>query len=157
MQLWYQVFLSNINSFQTYQSEPKIGPLQILPFQVTMDLEVMEMKMYSTFSRAPELDSHHQINNTPLFFEDCRGLYPSSDDAVSIFKVPLTSLGYPLSISSKSLTNTYYTNFYYNNIFYSLHHITFYRPAYKISILIMSYHLLIKNNIIQSHLVTLLE
>ena len=36
-------------------------PLQTLPLQVRVDLEVMAMKEYSTLARAPELESHWQV------------------------------------------------------------------------------------------------
>ena len=37
-------------------------PLQLLQFQVMVDLRVMPMKMYSTFLNAQESKSHDQIH-----------------------------------------------------------------------------------------------
>ena len=36
-------------------------PEQVLPLQVSAKLEVMAMKGYSIFSKAPELESHYKM------------------------------------------------------------------------------------------------
>ena len=42
--------------------DPQIGPCQVLPRWIRVDLEVMTMKGYSTFPKAPALlEPHHQI------------------------------------------------------------------------------------------------
>ena len=48
-----------------------MAPKQILPLYFRVDLGVMEMKSYFTLLRAPEVESHHQIQfsvipRTPL-------------------------------------------------------------------------------------------
>ena len=44
-----------MNSFQTYLFDTQMGPQQVLPFQVKMDLVVMTMKWNSILPSAPEL------------------------------------------------------------------------------------------------------
>ena len=38
-----------------------MGPKQVLPLWVKVDLGVMAMKGYSSFPKGPELEPHHQI------------------------------------------------------------------------------------------------
>ena len=47
--------------FKTVLFDPKMGPYQILPLQVRVDLVVMVMKGYSTFPKTPGLKPHHMI------------------------------------------------------------------------------------------------
>ena len=50
----------NTNNLQPDLFDLLIGLEQVLPLRVRVDLKVMAMKRYSTLSRAPELESHHQ-------------------------------------------------------------------------------------------------
>ena len=47
-----------------------MGPKEVLPFWVKVDLRVMAMKVYSRLPRAAELNPHHQIQFSviPLIF-----------------------------------------------------------------------------------------
>ena len=59
MIIWYQIFLSNINNLQKFDTQ--LGPYQVLAFQVRVDLGLMVMKLYSTLLRATELEPHQQM------------------------------------------------------------------------------------------------
>ena len=51
--VWFHVFLSYTNDFQTDVFEPWRVHKQVLPLQAGMDLGVMAMKLYSLLPRAP--------------------------------------------------------------------------------------------------------
>ena len=53
----YHLFALSLNVKQFYL----IGPYEVLPFRVRVDLGVMAMKVYSTFAQIAELESHLQI------------------------------------------------------------------------------------------------
>ena len=42
--IWFQVFLTNTNNFQTDLFDSLMRPLQVLPLRVRVDLGVMTMK-----------------------------------------------------------------------------------------------------------------
>ena len=44
-----------------------MGPQQVLAFQIRVDLGVMEMKEYSTFPKAPELEPDHQMRFSVIY------------------------------------------------------------------------------------------
>ena len=46
---------------------PKMGPEQILSLRVRVDLGVMEIKGYTTFSKAPGQESHHQVQFNAIY------------------------------------------------------------------------------------------
>ena len=52
MVIWFQAFLSNINTFQTNLFEPSLWHYEVLPLQIGVDLGVMAVKGYNTFSRS---------------------------------------------------------------------------------------------------------
>ena len=52
----------HLNQHSLVLFDPLIGAYQMLPLQARVYLEVMTMKGYSTFSKAPTLlEPHHQI------------------------------------------------------------------------------------------------
>ena len=66
-------------------------PYQVIPLQASVDLGVMAMKGYSTFSKAPPLlEPHHQIVLCPI--QDTRwggvGSYPSAEKQSVYFTAP---------------------------------------------------------------------
>ena len=60
--VWFQVFLSNANNFQTDQFNPWTDSRKVLQLRGRVGLRVMVIKRYSIISRAPELGSHHRID-----------------------------------------------------------------------------------------------
>ena len=60
--IYHKSFVCTQFKCQTVLVDPLIGPDQVLPFQVRIDLGVTAMKGYSTFSNALALlEPHHQI------------------------------------------------------------------------------------------------
>ena len=65
--------------------------MYLLPLRVSVDLEVMARKGYSTLLRSPELEPQHQmqlsvLRKTPLYLDGA--YYPSLGDTVCVFSVP---------------------------------------------------------------------
>ena len=56
--------------------DPEMGPHQVLPRQVRVDLGVMVMKKYSSLPQTPGLEPHHQMS-----YSLCR-------DAIAVFCSP---------------------------------------------------------------------
>ena len=56
--------------------DPQIGPYQVLPLWVRADQEVMAMKQYSAFPKAPALlEPHHYIVYCNIH-DTCWGVLP---------------------------------------------------------------------------------
>ena len=59
-----QLFLNNpvLGNYSLVQFDQWIGSYQVLPLQVRVDLEMIAMKEYFSFPKAPDLlQPHHQI------------------------------------------------------------------------------------------------
>ena len=54
------MFPSILNG-QTVLFDPLMGPLQVLPPRIRVDLAVMGIKRYSTFPKTSALEPHHQM------------------------------------------------------------------------------------------------
>ena len=68
----YQVFLSNTNNLKIDLFDSEMGPQQVLPLWVRVDLGVMSIKWYSALTISLELEPYLQILfsiilRTPLF------------------------------------------------------------------------------------------
>ena len=59
--IWFHVFLSNTNDFQTDLFDPYMGPMQVLTRRVRVDPGLMAMKEYSILPKSLELKPHHQM------------------------------------------------------------------------------------------------
>ena len=84
--LFLNIVLLNTNNFKTNLRDLQMGPHQEQPLRGRMDLVVMPMKDYSTLSRSPELEPHHQmLFNFLLKTSLLEGSYPSAENKVSVF------------------------------------------------------------------------
>ena len=59
--VWFQVFLSNTNDFQTVLFDSLMEREQVLSLRVRVDIGIMAMKGYSIFFIFPELEPHYQL------------------------------------------------------------------------------------------------
>ncbi len=59
--VWFQVFLSNTNNFQTVLFDSLMEREQVLSLRVSVDIGVMAMQGYSIFFIFPELEPHYQM------------------------------------------------------------------------------------------------
>ena len=73
--------------------DPLIGPHQVLPLRLGMDLGAMTKKGYSAFCKAPRLEPHHQIVYCHIQ-DPYWGVFHLCRDAVSVFYSP-SWLGWP--------------------------------------------------------------
>ena len=69
--IWYKESLSNTNDFETDQCNPYIGPLQILPLQVRVDMGVMARSN----TNSPELQNSNLITKCQGYAY-IKGSYP---------------------------------------------------------------------------------
>ena len=65
-----------------------MGPQQVLPLWVRVDLEVMAIKGYSTLPKAPELELNHQMQYS-IISRTLGGSYPSVERQSAYITVPV--------------------------------------------------------------------
>ena len=52
-------FVSKQSKYQTVLFDLRIGPFQVLPLRIRVDLGAIAIKRYISFPKAPELEAHH--------------------------------------------------------------------------------------------------
>ena len=74
---------------QTVLFDPLIGPYQVLPLRVRVDIGTMAIKEYSTFPKPPALqEPHHQIVKRHQQDTHRGEVLPTDQDAVCVFYSP---------------------------------------------------------------------
>ena len=82
--------------------DPKIEPYQVLPLKVRVDLGVMEMKGYSTFTKYPALlKPHHQIVQVSYSGHSLGEFYPSVEMQPAYSTAPANWASLPKCFSKR--------------------------------------------------------
>ena len=106
--IWFKIFLSNTNNFQTNLFDPKMRLKQVLPL-VIVDLGVMSMKGYSVLHIFLEPEPHHHmqfrvITRTSLFLREYSQRILSLTYKMSLFWGRVLPLSWRYSRRILSLT-----------------------------------------------------